>query len=172
MPNWCQNRLIIRGYNTEDIEKFKKFFENKDGEFEFSFNKVIPFPEELKGISFPVNIVSQEEYEEQQKNPNSSPNPRSKYNKPITKDMSNNLIKKYNYNNWYDWSNANWGTKWDIINDRLAFNYNEDSYNIILLFQTAWSPPVPVIEKLKKMFTKISFSGIFIGENHEFSGEF
>jgi hypothetical protein len=40
--------------------------------------------------------------------------------------------------NWYDWNVSNWGTKWDVVP-----NITEDNTNqITLTFDTAWSPPI------------------------------
>jgi hypothetical protein len=51
---------------------------------------------------------------------------------------------------WYD-TNVNWfGTKWDISYDRHAFTLNKDE--ITFHCETAWSPPIPFMENLCKMY--------------------
>lgn len=55
----------------------------------------------------------------------------------------------YGKNNWYDWSNENWGTKWNSCDTYL----DEDTFN----FWTAWSPCSPVIKQLAKMFPDARF---------------
>jgi hypothetical protein len=60
-------------------------------------------------------------------------------------------------NDWYSWNNRNWGTKWDVAvsNDRLHdstelvdyLSNGKDNW-VIYRFDTAWSPPVPALEKL------------------------
>ena len=57
--------------------------------------------------------------------------------------------KIYGKNNWYDWSNENWGTKWNSCDT----TFKEDTFS----FWTAWSPCSPVIEKLAEMFPDASF---------------
>lgn len=47
--------------------------------------------------------------------------------------------------NWYDWNLKNWGCKWDA-SDAAAEETAEST--IIYRFNTAWSPPVPLMEKL------------------------
>jgi hypothetical protein len=37
-------------------------------------------------------------------------------------------------------------------------------------FFSAWSPPIPVIEKMGKMFKKLSFDLEFLSEGEEFEG--
>lgn len=60
----------------------------------------------------------------------------------------------YGKNNWYDWSVANWGTKWNAY----GFDPNADySKEKELRFLTAWSAPHPVIAKLSEMFSSVKF---------------
>lgn len=63
--------------------------------------------------------------------------------------------KLYGQNNWYDWSLANWGTKWDAYGyyEDEDYSHNRDS----LRFLTAWSAPHPVLEKLSEMFPGVKF---------------
>jgi hypothetical protein len=46
---------------------------------------------------------------------------------------------------WYDWRVANWGTKWEGYDGR----FNEDQS--VFSFDTAWSPPLPIIKKLAEL---------------------
>ena len=51
---------------------------------------------------------------------------------------------------WYD-TNVNWfGTKWDISYDQHSFDFTEDE--ISFCCETAWSPPIPFMENLCKMY--------------------
>jgi hypothetical protein len=65
--------------------------------------------------------------------------------------------------NWYAWNNHNWGTKWDIgvSNDNkfpeTSFNQNSDT-SIQYSFQTAWSPPLPVIEALSLQYPELEIT--------------
>ncbi len=50
---------------------------------------------------------------------------------------------------WYEWSCANWGTKWD------AYDYEERDVQpgcFVFKFETAWSPPEPIFEKLAELW--------------------
>lgn len=53
-------------------------------------------------------------------------------------------FKLYGKNNWFDWSNEFWGTKWNALDARLE---GTEYY-----FDTAWSPCSPVIKVLAKHF--------------------
>jgi len=51
---------------------------------------------------------------------------------------------------WYD-TNIEWfGTKWDISYDEHSFTFDKDE--ITLSCETAWSPPIPFLENLCRMY--------------------
>lgn len=50
---------------------------------------------------------------------------------------------------WYDWRIYNWGTKWN------SSPISCDDY--LIVFETAWSTPEPVIKKLSELFKDIEF---------------
>jgi hypothetical protein len=69
--------------------------------------------------------------------------------------------------NWYEWSVANWGTKWDV-NARVEV---EDGV-VTATFDTAWSPPISFFEHLLSLDFDVTayyyepgmaFCGIFDG---------
>jgi len=49
---------------------------------------------------------------------------------------------------WYDWRLENWGTKWDVYETHCT---RIDANTLNLTFYTAWSPPIPVFDKLVDM---------------------
>lgn len=56
--------------------------------------------------------------------------------------------------NWYGWSCANWGTKWDCYEVRKP---EIGDKSIKLEFQTAWSPPAEWMVKASKAFPTLKF---------------
>ena len=50
MPNWCENEVTITGDTEEQIEEFKKYV--TAGECEFSFDAIIPMPENIKETTY------------------------------------------------------------------------------------------------------------------------
>ena len=54
-------------------------------------------------------------------------------------------IKEYGCTTWYEWRIENWGTKWDVYDD---FKSNKTT----MTFETAWSIPEPIFEKLSEEF--------------------
>ena len=53
--------------------------------------------------------------------------------------------RQYGYTDWYGWSLKHWGTKWN------AYDQEMDASNVVR-FDTAWSMPAPIVEKLSTMF--------------------
>lgn len=96
MPNHCNNKLGITG-PIDDVEKFVAFVKNNGDDKEENeynlFESLIPMPKELEGTTSP------------------------------SKESNVDLIDKYGHDNWYDWCNHNWGTKWG--------DYNMDAESIV-----------------------------------------
>jgi hypothetical protein len=64
-----------------------------------------------------------------------------------SRSTNEQLIEKYGHDNWYGWSVANWGTKWDISSGHADLNGNHASGS----FLTAWSPPIEAFEALTEL---------------------
>ena len=173
MPNWTQNDLVITG-TKEAIDGVYGLLGDK-----FDFNKIIPMPKELQddthGINCPkcgkkferIAMNSQSEnkiYESKCSDCDISDNIGGRLGstmfdskQDIYKQLSFNekiLAKKweqkYGTASWYDWSNKNWNTKWNVTND--ANIDRKNNTEIRVYFQTAWDAPYPVLEELSKMF--------------------
>lgn len=71
------------------------------------------------------------------------------------------LKKEFGYTSWYSWSCDNWGTKWNAYNSKVS----EEQ----IKFDTAWSHPFPIIDKLSRMFPtetiKVKYADEDIGHN-------
>lgn len=61
---------------------------------------------------------------------------------------------RYGSTTWYDWSIKNWGTKWNAYGYDSEADYGSGDS---LRFQTAWSGPHPILEKLSEMYPSITF---------------
>ena len=76
-----------------------------------------------------------------------------------------------NRNNWYDWSCDNWGTKWNSCNADVNNRFEDgDNHVIEIDYDTAWTMPVPVWDKLAKKFPKLEFRHKFDEEMQHFYG--
>jgi len=64
------------------------------------------------------------------------------------------MTEKYGYPDWYSWAHENWGTKWDLIEV-----YIVDGPEIVTYyFDTAWAPPIPVMEYLAPRFPDVKIT--------------
>jgi hypothetical protein len=58
-------------------------------------------------------------------------------------------LQKYGHLDWYSWSNANWGTKWNACHTRIEDN--------VVYFDTAWGDVRYLILDLSKQFPENTF---------------
>ena len=140
MPNWCDNRVEIYGDNPDQIKEVKKTLASKQTCFDF--NNIVPMPKELEGTT--------------------SPNP-----EPDSFEAKR-LRKQHGHDNWYDWCCDNWDTKWNSAGADLT----SDSNNSIIEyeFQTAWGPPIKVIEALREQYPALNITAFYDDPGMEMAG--
>jgi len=68
---------------------------------------------------------------------------------------------------WYEWRLDNWGTKWDIYETHCT---RIDANTLSMTFYTAWSPPIPVFDKLTDMGYEINAR--YLDEGWMYVGEY
>lgn len=56
--------------------------------------------------------------------------------------------EKYGFATWYGWCCRNWGTKWNASNTSII---DQDT----IAFNTAWSNPAPIIQKLGELYPAV-----------------
>jgi hypothetical protein len=140
LPNWCENTVNVSGAKKQ-IARFVKFV----GE-DFDFEKFFPCPPELYEVVSPAEVV---EDDDPKKDEVSSFDGKKRC---ITKSKSQELIKKFWHNTWYEWCCANWGVKWPASD--VQFNDCTDTV-VQWTFNTPWGPPTGVVALLKKKFPKL-----------------
>jgi hypothetical protein len=133
MPNYCNNVVEIRG----PVAQVKALVDHK-----LDFQKIHPYPPEL-------DITAGRE------GADDSPEQIAL----VAAEESN--LKKHGYKNWYDWCVNNWGTKWNAggDNDAMQVDYDEDVNDqgtALFQFDTAWAPPLGVLEKLMETHPELS----------------
>ena len=133
MPNYCNNVVEIRG----PVQVVKALVDHR-----LDFQKIHPYPPEL-------DITAGRE------GADDSPEQIAL----VAAEESN--LKKYGYKNWYDWCVNNWGTKWNAggDNDAMQVDFDEDVDNqgiALFQFDTAWAPPLGVLEKLMDTHPELS----------------
>ena len=147
MPNYCNNNIVITGPNSV-IDKIEKIANGDKGDLLQYF---YPMPEALKDTTAPL------------------PKDATKEEKAKAKEN----LKKYGYDNWYDWRVENWGTKWDIME---FYNINrkeigEDESEISLGFDTAWAPALGAYEKFIDENSNCSLKAYYYEPGCDFMGE-
>lgn len=123
MPNWCNNHIRVRGTNQREIQRLADAFEK--GEF---CNAVIPTPQDLiDTVAGSVPEGPEREAHEAQ----------MKRNREL-----------YGAKDWYDFQTSRWGTKWDVGGNDFPLDRDEDGLGFSASFDSAWSPPMGVVEEL------------------------
>ena len=161
MPNWVFNGLTIEG-SPEEINKlvtqmnqpFKKIADNWNMETQQMEVKLFTYPNPVFAFHNIYNHeqagISNEEYIKQ-----------PDHTLPIAEAM------KFSGNHWYDFNVREWGTKWDVAvdsDDKYPDTYIEgptpNGENLVVYYNmhTAWSPPMPAIEKLSKQYPTLLFT--------------
>lgn len=120
MPNWCGNYAVIGHKDSNKLKELKAAME--DGEW---FSMILPTPKELEDTRSPMLIETAED-----------------------QTRSDELIKKYGFNNWYDWRVHNWGTKWDCTVDGPDIN-DEGTILDTGYFETAWAPATEIYRHME-----------------------
>jgi len=169
MPNHVINCLEVIG-EPKEVKAFVALVSHNKSDV-FDFNKIISIPEELAGTNSPVEILSQEQIDQTKKKYSKfiKDNVRSKYSFGMTEEDSRRLIAKYGCNNWYDWNNFNWGTKWNAY-EVSKWKFTNDGASVS--FYTAWSPPLPLLRHTSKKFPNLIFNIKFAEEDSLFVGSF
>jgi len=157
MPNHTENIVTIVSTNKKQLEKFKKFVHDEKNDSPFSFQKIVPMPEALKGTLAPAQVFdTQKEVDDFNKEKHEL------MGDAISLTKSVSLIRRYGFNNWYDWAWENWGTKWD------AYDVQLDEWGLTLeyRFNTAWNGPVKVRQRLESIFDNINMNWICADEEN------
>jgi hypothetical protein len=162
MPNWVYNGLTIEG-NPEQVDKLveqmNKPFVNyieANGDLAFSV-KQIKYPNPVFAFrniySHLDHGVTNEEYNSQ----------------PPAKDADASFadFMKFESNDWYNFNNREWGTKWDVAVSELEKfpdtymegpTPNGENKVVYYNFNTAWSRPMPALEKLSAQYPTLLFT--------------
>ena len=183
MPNWVQNEIIFENIGDEKVAALVRELKlsTENGERAFDFNKLIPMPESLN-IESGSNTDRAIAYyvTERLTIPVEQTNLSGLISNCFSNDWANEVVsrlknetetspevwdklyengKQYMYNRehygcytWFDWCRRNWGTKWNACNAEWSLDDG------MLVFQTAWSAPFPIIEALAEKYPDLDFT--------------
>ena len=152
MPNWVINKVTFTG-SKENV---------------FDFQQIIPMPDSLNVTAgsdekFAIscaksfkkgNMEPTKEYEE---------STWQKKHKTFQEWVELGLqyldnMKKYGAYDWYDWRCWHWGTKWNSCD---ATWYGDN----MVAFDTDWSTPLPIYQKLAKLFPDVEIDVDYADED-------
>jgi hypothetical protein len=160
MANLTLNELKVYPDGTEAGKKqFNEFINALGDDKLFSFQKLIPRPKIFDDLNSKPKVLPDDEYEQfklSKEYKNRSDNLLEI--SVISKSMSDELLEKYQSNNWLDWSYANWGCKWDVSDCKI---YKEDKNFIYFTFLTPLCSPNEGYRVLNKMFPNLYFKSDF-----------
>lgn len=154
MPNWVTTEIKIRG-KAEDLAAFVKKhivtqeYEGGGKEDILDFETVIPSPKTAKEC--PADYIANEK----------------SHIVPL---------EDRPWFDWYKWNINYWGTKWNSSNTSYPEAdsiLTQGSTEIEIWLDTAWSPAMPVYEKLQEMYPNLKIDvyygdegGFFVGHLH------
>lgn len=161
-PNWCTSDLVITGPkdSVKRLVEFVKGDEKEDAETRpFDFNKIIPYPESLSRMDAYSNKMAKLHAKDK-----NSPWPSFSGNKCMP------IHDGYNKGG-YDWCCKNWGTKWNSRVEDFKMKIKGDKAEAYYNMDTAWSPPLPVLDALSRKFPDIEMLVHFVDEGGGFEEE-
>jgi hypothetical protein len=80
--------------------------------------------------------------------------------------------EKYDgFTNWYDWSVARWGTKWDVDLEGIEYTDNGDgTASISGYFDSAWAPPIEAYNRFLEANEDCSLNASYYEMGCDFAG--
>ena len=166
MPNWVTNNVRINADETllAKIREEVKGTPYSNGEDrDFDFNTIAPIPKELEGTRSPMNVISQKEYDEQERkiaNDDFTEKEREwGISRSLTQELVDEYTKRFGYCDWYSWQVNNWGTKWNASD----VYWSDD--NDFVSFNTAWSTPFALLTKLSEKYPQARFEVEYADED-------
>lgn len=168
MPNWIRNNVTFSG-NEEVIARMREEIQGGGEEQFIDFNKIAPIPKELRDTQSPLKIISQEEYDLQEKRiANDDLTKEEKQwgvSRGLTQNLANEYQQKFGATDWYNWQIENWGTKWNA-NESIDFGNGIE-------FNTAWSTPFNLFVSLSKKYPEVRFNIRYADEDFGYNvGEY
>ena len=158
MPNWVYNGLTIEG-NPDQVKSLIKQM-NKPFIYSIEANGDLAYSVKQRKFVNPIfsfhNIYSYVDAGVSEKDYHSQP--------PSSKTDENWF--KFDTNDWYNFNVREWGTKWDVAvseddkypNTNMEEAENGENYVVHYNFETAWSRPVPALQKLSAQYPTLLFT--------------
>lgn len=177
MSDWTENHLRFQG-KTERIQELKTFITDEKGDFDF--NKVVPMPEELNIELTPEGedgyrylcLRNKQDISDDDKIFMRRVEATPGFDRAIQlgkKYLENRL--RYNASDWYDWRWRNWGTKWNACETSWSLLQPLKKEHMVsqeLYFETPYTFPLPIVEKLSYLFPDVIIDYSFLTEEYSY----
>ena len=150
MPNWTSNTIRAQGA-PEDLRAFLAAVNWKDRVFDF--NRIIPMPEFLEHTATGRRKIDGEVVEAWYVIDPDELNRDLERVRCFTPDEEA-LLQEIGHRDWYDWSVAHWGTKWNACDPQVSNDQIETLGLVEIDFETAWCEPMPVFLRMFALFPK------------------
>ena len=173
MPNWCWNTITIEGdygtlSNMDFIMKSDGHESEADDDPEMGQPMLlVPIPEVLRGTRSPapsgdydpdgrfmkwVNDPANEHW-----TPEHYEEDKAEHYALI--ERAERAKAETGYADWYSWANNEWGTKWSMDVTGYTYDVDRDPEAIHISGNTAWAPPIALLEKISQKFgVKVSIA--------------
>ena len=152
MPNWVYNGLTIEG----NAEQVKSLIKQMNTPFVDSIkpNGDLSYSIQQRKYVNPIfsfrNIIAPTDME-------------AYHSQPVFPEK---FSLAFEGSDWYNFNNREWGTKWDVAvveDDKYPTTTmeeaeNGENYVVHYNFETAWSRPLPAIEKLSSQYPTLLFT--------------
>jgi len=151
MPNWTGNTLTLQAECDEGRKALAHFVQTAmvQGEGEgprFSFEGHVPMPKALKIGGAPFAKIKDEAGLMNALKDLQNPELNEHQKESIAKNIQQYQNKKQlGYADWYSWSIAKWGTKWDACDPHVE---EETEEKFLVHFNTAWNAPFMWLEAI------------------------
>lgn len=174
MPNWCGNTITITAGSSDRIAQIMEGIKSEHSDFDFA--KIVPPPSDPDDQKIYRGEPSQHGYVGCECVPvyvGEAPNGEWLVNgKPPIKDHAKidgsfasevgHAVERCPHHLgikigehplfWWNWNIANWGTKWSVGGDDVSVGINEIGKYASINFDTAWSPPMHIVEALSAKY--------------------
>ena len=157
MTDWCSNYIWVEFRSDELADAFLARIVNEKSEIDFG--TLIPMPPILDIVSAGSREIDGILVSNWIEGAGSA---------RVLTALEAEQLSETGFENWRDWSIANWGTKWnaqDTLIDRFGRGME-------MKFETAWRPPYPFYMKMLEVFPQISFEIRYrLPDDHEYPHE-
>lgn len=87
---------------------------------------------------------------------------------PVPDDVERHSDPNLMSDEMYKWRNENWGTKWGFCN---VDEPRDGGEALIYGFDSAWSPPEPLVRKMGEMYPELEFVLMYYEPGMSFKGK-